>query len=150
MERRLRATLPNGKFENVPESRSRGMGRIRSKGNRTTENRLRFALVRAGVNGWTMHEKITGTPNFFFAVPGMAVFVDGCFWHGCTRCGHVPSTNRPFWRTKIRRNQQRDRVTDELLSETGITVIRFWEHELRDSTDNCVARVLKQVVTRPH
>src|SRR2546423_7663451 len=124
MERRLRATLPKGEFESVPESRSRAMGRVRSKGNRTTEEALRFGLVRAGIRGWTMHAEMVGTPDFFFTRQKLAVFVDGCFWHGCPICGHVPVTNRPFWKAKISRNQRRDVLVQENLGQAGIRTIR--------------------------
>src|SRR5262245_22186249 len=101
------------------------MGSVRGKGNKTTERRLRSALVRAGVSGWTMHPSdVKGSPDFFFSASRLAVFVDGCFWHGCPECGHFPSVNASFWRAKIERNQQRDRNTTDLLGAAGITVLR--------------------------
>jgi DNA mismatch endonuclease (patch repair protein) len=108
--------------------------------------RFRALLVRAGIRGWTMQTKaIKGKPDFFFLESKVAVFLDGCFWHGCPKCGHVPSVNRSFWKAKIERNQKRDRDTDELLLQTGITTIRFWEHELRDSPRECIERTLKTI-----
>ena len=59
----------------------------------------------------------------------VAVFVDGCFWHGCPVHGTRPRANADWWRWKIERNQTRDRDTDGLLSEAGWEVIRVWEHE---------------------
>lgn len=143
MERALRDKLVNGNFGAVPQAHSRRMGAIRGKRNRTTEARFRAMLVRAGIRGWTMHtDGIKGKPDFYFPKNKVAVFIDGCFWHGCARCGHVPSVNRPFWKAKIERNQQRDRTTDESLSEIGISAIRFWEHDLKDSLKDCVQRLL--------
>ncbi|HET6576625.1 MAG TPA: very short patch repair endonuclease [Fimbriiglobus sp.] len=144
MEKALRDKLPKGHFGDVPATHSRRMSAIRCKGNRTTEARFRAMLVRAGIRGWTMQTKeIKGKPDFFFPDCKVAVFLDGCFWHGCSRCGHVPSVNRPFWKAKIERNQQRDRDTDELLSQSGIQTVRFWEHELRDSLRKCIQRLLQ-------
>jgi len=59
----------------------------------------------------------------------VAVFVDGCFWHGCPEHGTMPKANRAFWREKIARNRARDADTDRRLVELGWTVLRFWEHE---------------------
>ena len=144
MERVLRNKLINGTFGSVSKTHSRRMGAIRGRGNLTTEARFRAMLVRAGVRGWSMQTKgIAGKPDFYFAEKPLAVFIDGCFWHGCPRCGHVPSVNRPFWKAKILRNQQRDRATNESLSAIGIRAIRFWEHELKDSRKACVQRLLE-------
>jgi DNA mismatch endonuclease Vsr len=143
MESNLRKKLPDGVFKNVPLAHSRRMGAIRSKGNRTTEARFRALLVRAGIRGWTMQtEGIKGRPDFYFPENKVAVFIDGCFWHGCPRCGHVPGVNRLFWKAKIERNQQRDRATDESLSQIGVRTIRFWEHDLKDCPKGCVQRLL--------
>ncbi len=142
VERALRDKLVNGNFGEVSESHSRRMGAIQGRGNRTTEARFRAMLVRAGIRGWTMRTKgIRGKPDFFFAERKVAVFLDGCFWHGCPKCGHVPRVNRPFWKAKIERNQRRDRETNVLLREVGITPVRFWEHDLRDSPKMCLEQL---------
>src|SRR5262249_54282670 len=122
MERRLKAFLPGGVFANVSSVRSRSMSRIRGRDNRTTERGLRMALVRSGLRGWTMHPKLPGRPDFYFADKRLAVFVDGCFWHGCRRCGHVPATRSEFWNAKLKRNRQRDRLTTSRLKSQGISV----------------------------
>src|ERR1035438_7375864 len=81
-------------FLNTSASRRDNMRAIRSRGNRSTEVRLRGAVVRRGIRGWTLHPKeVFGVPDFFFKNCRVAIFVDGCFWHGCPRCGHVPKTN---------------------------------------------------------
>lgn len=91
MERRLKKYLDHGKFENVPEKRSRTMAAIRGKHNRTTELRLKMALIRRGIKGWKLHaSELPGKPDFYFKNKRLAVFVDGCYWHGCPRCGHIP------------------------------------------------------------
>lgn len=132
MERRLRLKLPQGKFLNVSASRSRMMSAIRGKNTRSTERTLRLALVRAGIRGWRLHAiDIIGKPDVYFPKLKLAVFVDGCFWHGCARCGHIPRTRTSFWAAKILRNTQRDRATVHALKATRINVIRVWEHSLK-------------------
>lgn len=139
MERVLRNTLVDGRFENISEVNSRRMAAVRSKGNRTTEKRLRAALIRRGIRGWVLHPKdLVGTPDFYFQDPQIAVFVDGCFWHGCPDCGHIPKQNQLYWNTKISRNQQRDLLKTWALEYLGIRVFRFWEHEIRNDLLNCV------------
>jgi DNA mismatch endonuclease, patch repair protein len=59
----------------------------------------------------------------------VAVFIDGCFWHGCPEHGTTPRTNSRFWSEKIARNRERDADTTERLSAAGWAAMRFWEHE---------------------
>ena len=142
MERALRAHLPEGSFEDTPPQRSKAMQSVRGKENRTTEQCLRLGLVRAGVRGWTVRPSgYAGSPDFFFAARRLAVFVDGCFWHGCPRCGHLPRTNGEFCKAKIERNRKRDKRTYVQLKKQGIDVVRFWEHELQNELAKCVARI---------
>ncbi len=146
LEAFLRKLLPDGKFVNVPDRHSKTMASVRATNNRTTELRFRLALVRAGVRGWQMHcSALTGNPDFYFPESRVAVFVDGCFWHGCPRCGHTPKTNSQFWREKILRNRRRDRRTNQVLRRNQIRVLRFWEHTLSNSLDLCIQKILREL-----
>jgi DNA mismatch endonuclease, patch repair protein len=148
MEARLRKALPLGRFENVSASRSRAMGAIRSRGNQTTELTFRLALVRSGLSGWKMHPpSVLGRPDFFFEAHRIAVFIDGCFWHGCERCGHVPRTNRPFWRAKIEGNRERDQDITNRLVALGFRVVRFWEHEVKGDCRAAIATLAVATTT---
>lgn len=139
MEKALRKTLILGRFENISESRSKAMGAIKSRGNRTTEVPFRLALVRRRIRGWKMHFGIGGArPDFYFPDYKLAVFIDGCFWHGCPKCGHTPKTNTSFWRKKIELNKQRDCRDCLSLKMSGIQVQRFWEHEILNNVNNCI------------
>jgi DNA mismatch endonuclease (patch repair protein) len=75
----------------------------------------------------------------------IAVFVDGCFWHGCPQHASWPKTNAAWWRTKIKGNVQRDRDTDRRLRSDGWTVMRFWTHEDMIVVARQVARVLARL-----
>ena len=143
MERLLKTTLPGGRFPNVPKARSKAMAAVKGKHNRTTEIQFRMALVRGGVSGWVTHTSLPGKPDVYFPKARIAIFLDGCFWHGCGRCGHVPKTNNLFWKTKIARNQDRDRRNLRLLRKEGIYVIRAWEHSLNDA--NQLQRILRRI-----
>src|SRR5713226_3567930 len=85
------------------------MARVRSIGNETTEERLASLLRSRGISGWRRHLSIPGKPDFAWRKERLAVFVDGCFWHG-HNCGRklTPKTNRQAWREKISNNKARD------------------------------------------
>jgi len=142
MERALRQHLPGGVFSSVTARASKNFSGIRGRNNRTTEVRFRLALVRAGISGWKMHNRaLPGNPDFVFLKEQIAVFVDGCFWHGCPRCGHIPKTNSPFWQAKIQRNIERDRANIHKLRDSNFRVARIWEHELKSDLAECVVRI---------
>lgn len=124
--------------------RSAVMARIRGRGNKDTELRL-IAVFRAhAIAGWRRGRPVVGKPDFVFPRQRVAVFVDGCFWHGCPRHATWPKNNAEFWRTKILGNQKRDRAVNRLLKKTGWRVLRIWEHELtRKSEARTVRRVLR-------
>jgi DNA mismatch endonuclease (patch repair protein) len=92
---------------------------------------LRRELHRRGLR-YRVQVKVPGnqrrTIDVAFTRAKIAVFVDGCFWHGCPDHGVRPATNREWWEWKIERNIDRDANTDELLQSQGWLVLRFWEH----------------------
>jgi DNA mismatch endonuclease Vsr len=149
MERALKEKLSQGKFAGVDPRTRRLMQNVRGRGNRTTEARFRAALISAGVRGWKLNvTTLQGSPDLLFPDEKIAVFLDGCFWHGCRQCGHVPNKNRAFWSAKINRNRERDRTNTAWLRRTGFVVIRFWEHQITGSLGDCIAEVEKKLGKR--
>ena len=130
--------------------RSRIMAAVRSKGNRSTETALLSLLRLNHITGWRRQYPIAGKPDFAFPRARLAVFVDGCFWHGCPRCGSIPVSNRPYWEAKISRNIQRDRAQTKELRLKGWAVERIWEHDLRGGALPRVAQRLKTALARQH
>lgn len=112
--------------------RSQVMAAIRSKGNKDTELKLRSLFRRNSIKGWRRHRTLPGKPDFTFSAERIAVFVDGCFWHGCRWHCRKPKSNRAFWNKKISANKSRDRLVNRLLRAKGWSVLRIWEHCLRD------------------
>ena len=87
-----------------------------------------IVLFRAhGITGWRRNARVFGKPDFVFRAAKVAVFVDGCFWHGCPRHATMPRNNRVFWKAKFARNAARDREVTRTLRETGWRVMRVWE-----------------------
>ena len=111
--------------------RSQVMAAIRSRGNKATEVKLAAILRAAGITGWRRHRRVPGHPDFIFPRARLAVFVDGCFWHGCRWHCRMPQDNRQYWARKIARNAARDRATTRLLRSRGWRVLRIWGHSLR-------------------
>lgn len=132
-----------------PEAkRSEIMSHIRSRGNKATELVLAKLLRRHGISGWRRHLKLPGTPDFAFPKFRVAIFVDGCFWHGCPRCYRRPKTNRRFWDAKVARNRARDRRTNRALRIKGWKVLRIWGHSL-ESPERTVERIIYLLNTGP-
>jgi len=142
MRRALREAMARDGRASVDPKRSNAMSAIRARGNRTTEWRLRGGLIRGGVRGWVLHPRtLTGRPDFWFPSSRLAVFVDGCYWHGCRVCRRDIKTNPQFWNTKIALNRFRDSQVTRSLRKDSILVIRYWEHELRNDLALCVKRI---------
>ena len=120
--------------------RSEVMSRIRGRGNKDTELALAKLMRRHGITGWRRNQPVFGKPDFIFPKLRVAIFVDGCFWHGCPKHATQPKGNRTFWKNKFTRNKTRDRVVNRGLRQRGWTVLRIWEHELRRKNEGRLLR----------
>jgi DNA mismatch endonuclease, patch repair protein len=134
------------------EKRSRVMSAIRSGGNKGTELKLVSVLRASGVTGWRRRQPLPGRPDFIFRHERLAVFVDGCFWHGCPKHGRRPGSNRNYWLPKLRRNQERDGEVRRALLKAGWAVLRVWEHDLGNASRVArrIAAALDRARTRLH
>jgi DNA mismatch endonuclease (patch repair protein) len=113
------------------KKRSWIMAQVKSGGNRSTENRLIDVLRARAITGWRRKYPLYGKPDFTFPKARVAVFVDGCFWHGHpTKC-RMPSAHRAYWEKKIARNVARDRHVTRTLKEKGWKVVRIWEDSIQ-------------------
>lgn len=127
-------------------TRSELMARVRSRGNATTEARLARMLKLAGIVGWRRHQDFEGHPDFIWKSSRLAVFVDGCFWHGHA-CGRnlTPRTNVRAWCLKIRRNKERDLRVARTLRHKGWMVLRLPECRLSAAPDRCLAEIRRRL-----
>ena len=137
--KRLPATPP-------PSSASKSMKANRSSGTKP-ELALRRELFRQGLRYRVGVQLVLPDrkvrPDIVFPRRKVAVFLDGCFWHGCPVHGRMPSDPTGYWRAKIGRNQRRDVLVDDELRVAGWTVVRVWEHE----TLLAAASRVREVVT---
>lgn len=110
--------------------RSAIMSKVRSEGNKSTELKLIQYFKEMNISGWRRRYKVKGRPDFVFLDKRIAVFVDGCFWHGHDCRNTRPSDHAEYWRSKRQRNMARDQTVTALFEARGWTVIRIWECEL--------------------
>ena len=153
--------------------RSEVMSRIRSRGNKNTEVALAKLFRRNKITGWRRQVNLTVgrrrrkethsfkkkparvssprllrvRPDFIFRQVRLALFVDGCFWHGCPKHGTQPKGNRVFWKNKFTRNIARDILVTKTLRRSGWCVLRIWEHTLQWATKKPQneARLLRRI-----
>lgn len=112
------------------EKRSLIMSKVKSSRNKTTELKLISFFKERGITGWRRNTKVFGKPDFVFRDSKIAVFVDGCFWHGHKCRNTTPKNNAAFWTVKIARNKKRDSDVAKTLKKQDWKVVRIWECEL--------------------
>ena len=145
----MRRTKALPEFKRPSPRRSRNMRNIRSIDNQTTERRIRALLIQARFRSWELHPSdVPYTPDLLFRTPRVAVFVDGCFWHCCPKCGRIPRTNVHYWSAKLERNRRRDARARRTLNRLGFAVVRIWECDLRTNAIRCVRRINRAVEAR--
>lgn len=123
------------------KQRSHCMSSVKNRG---TNLELSFTkeIYSAGLRGYRLKSKLLGKPDIYFPSKKLAIFIDGCFWHGCPKCNSRPKTNKKFWFEKIRVNIQRDHTVTKQLKNRGVIVQRFWEHEIKNNPSKCVNEIL--------
>jgi len=133
------------------KKRSAVMAAIKGQGTHSTELAVRSMLKKLGITGWRANlASIPGKPDFAFRKIKLAIFVDGCFWHGCKTCKRnlKPGTNAAFWRKKIADNIRRDKRVNKRLNRLEWSVLRIWEHSVSKNVPSMGRRLLKAVKTR--
>ncbi|MFC4122063.1 very short patch repair endonuclease [Nonomuraea zeae] len=125
--------------------------RASMQANRSRDTKPELALRRAvharGLRYLVSARPLPGirrTADLLFTRARVAVFMDGCFWHGCPQHHTVATTNSEYWAEKVRRNQERDAETDRFLAAEGWTVIRVWEHEDPEEAAERVASAVRR------
>ena len=107
------------------------MRKVKGKGNKSTEQRLIEIFIEKGIKGWRRHYAVIGKPDVVFPKQKVAVFADGCFWHGHHCRNITPKQNATYWNSKRQRNIDRDKIVTQLFQKRGWTVLRFWECDIK-------------------
>ena len=124
------------------EKRSDIMHRVRSKNNKSTELKLIKIFKENHMIGWKRNYPVKGHPDFVFLDKKIAVFVDGCFWHGHKCRNTIPTSNTEYWEKKRARNIEHDLKITSIFEKRGWTVLRIWECELKNKNrDDLLSRL---------
>lgn len=124
------------------KKRSEIMKKVRSKNNKSTELKLIQIFNENHIIGWRRNYPVKGHPDFVFLNSKVAVFVDGCFWHGHDCRNTRPSDNAEYWAKKRERNIRHDKEITALFEQRGWTVIRIWECELKKKNRDTLLKKL--------
>ncbi len=126
--------------------RSQIMSAVRPKQNKTTEIKLIEIFNENGIIGWRRNYKVKGHPDFVFLDKKIAIFVDGCFWHGHDCRNTRPADNADYWQKKRERNMRHDTEITRLFENRGWTVIRIWECELKNKNKNILFQKIQSLL----
>lgn len=126
------------------KKRSDIMSKVRSKNNKSTELKLIKIFEENNIKGWKRNYPVKGHPDFVFLNRKIAIFVDGCFWHGHDCRNTRPSDHAEYWAKKRERNIKRDKEVTEMFEQRGWTVIRIWECELKKKNREQLLEKLQQ------
>lgn len=130
--------------KNVPKASSPAVFKTMS-GNRGKDTKLeqvvRKALWKDGYRYRKNNRRLLGTPDISFPKLKIVVFLDSCYWHGCPIHFKMPKTNTSFWSQKINRNIERDNEISSHYLEEGWTLLRFWEHEVKNDLEMVVKTI---------
>lgn len=129
------------------QQRSQIMRKVKSSGNKSTEIRLISVFKENNISGWRRNYAVKGHPDFVFLKMKIAVFVDGCFWHGHDCRNTTPSDNKEYWDRKRQRNIQHDREVTAIFEARGWTVIRIWECELKKKNTEILMKKLEPLIS---
>lgn len=122
------------------EQRSRTMSHIRSKW--TEQEKIVHSWLLSNKIKHKMHPKIQGSPDILILKNKCAVFLNGCFWHGCPKCYKEPKTHRSYWILKINANKLRDKKAYKALKNAGWNVKILWEHQIKEDFDRACSKLL--------
>ena len=124
------------------DKRSEIMRNVKPNGNKTTELQLIKVFGELNIIGWRRHYAVKGHPDFVFPKKRVAIFVDGCFWHGHDCRNTRPVDNAEYWDKKRKRNIEHDKTITELFESRGWIVVRIWECELKKKNRNLLEKKL--------
>lgn len=128
------------------QKRSQIMSRVRSKDTKP-ELKVRSALHRRGLR-YRLGYPLPGKPDIVFVRARVAIFIDSCFWHGCSEHLRMPKSNKEYWEAKIARNVERDSEVNAWYADSEWKQMRFWEHDLKERFESCVDEIEKTVRQR--
>lgn len=129
-----------------PEQRKKNMQNIRSADTKM-EISIRSILHRKGYRFRKNVKTLIGKPDIVLHKYKTVVFLDSCFWHQCPYHSNIPSSNKTYWIPKLKRNKLRAKEVNKELRKKGWSVLRFWEHQVRNDVHAVVKKIEGQLKT---
>lgn len=126
------------------EQRRKNMQAIRAK-ETALEIMVRKELWKKGIRYRKNVRDLMGVPDIAIKKHKLVIFLDSCYWHGCPEHGVMPKSNREFWEKKIKRNIERDTEVTSYYRSRNWTILRFWEHEVKQDLDGIIDRIIKAI-----
>ena len=126
------------------KEKEKGVKKIKSK-NTKPEITIRQLIWKKGYR-YRIGHGLMGKPDMVFPSYNIAIFIDGCFWHGCPKHYRMPSSNVKYWKQKISQNKKRDRKINKQLKKEGWKIIRIWEHDIKQNPEKTVKRIIKKLI----
>lgn len=126
------------------ETRSKMMSSIKSVSK--LENRVASSLWRKGLRFRRNTKGLMGRPDISIKKYKIVIFIDSCFWHGCSIHANKPKNNAEFWANKLEGNKRRDQAVNEFYSNNDWNILRVWEHEFKTDYDNTINNIYKYIV----
>jgi len=123
--------------------RSFTMSRIRSKW--TTPEKITHNFLKSNKIKHKMHPKLKGSPDVVLKEKKIAIFIHGCFWHGCKKCYKKPESNKKYWESKIRNNKKRDKTNSNLLRTNKWKILTIWEHSFKKTKISHLKKKIKKL-----
>lgn len=123
------------------EQRSKNMSAIKSISQ--LEEKVTKELWRRGFRFRRNVRSLKGNPDISIKKYKIVIFIDSCFWHGCPEHGNMPKSNIEYWEKKLNRNKERDQEVNAYYYEQDWTIMRFWEHEIKQDLDKVIDQIIE-------
>ena len=126
--------------------RSEIMSRIRAKNTKLEKDflkKLSGLFHKVGYRYRKHYLGLPGKPDIAFPARKIAVFIDGCFWHGCRLHSRVPLSNISYWKKKLKRNQLHDKEMNRAIRKRGWRVVRIWEHQAKKKPEQAIGKIMR-------
>lgn len=128
------------------KKRSEIMSRIRAKNTKLEQDflkKLSSLTHKAGYRYRKHYSGLSGKPDIAFPAKKIAVFIDGCFWHGCPLHSRIPLSNVAYWKKKLERNRLRDKEINKAAKKDMWRVVRIWEHQVKKKPDQAISKIMR-------
>ena len=124
----------------TPEQRRKIMQAVKSKSK--LEDIIAKELWKRNIRYRRNVKSLFGKPDIAIKKYKVVIFVDSCFWHGCSLHGAIPKSNIDFWKAKLDRNKKRDSIVNSFYKENGWYIFRVWEHDIKEDFELTMERII--------